>query len=99
LSRWRQALLGAFIAALLIFAWAWAVGLGSLAFVLIGLCAAVLGLLLAIERARYKPILEEPPGAPWRETEERFVDPATGKLVSVWEDPRSGKRAYVRRAS
>lgn len=31
----------------------------------------------------------------WQTTDERFVDPETGKLVTVWYDPESGERRYV----
>ena len=31
----------------------------------------------------------------WQSTDERFVDPDTGKLVTVWFDPQSGERRYV----
>jgi hypothetical protein len=31
----------------------------------------------------------------WRATDERFIDPETGRLVTVWFDPASGERRYV----
>jgi hypothetical protein len=37
----------------------------------------------------------KPQGSGWRATDERFVDPETGKLVTVWFDPASGERRYV----
>jgi hypothetical protein len=37
----------------------------------------------------------KPNGAGWRATDERFVDPETGKLVTVWFAPGSGERRYV----
>ncbi|HEX6742323.1 MAG TPA: hypothetical protein VF079_11090 [Sphingomicrobium sp.] len=36
-----------------------------------------------------------PAGRNWRPTDERFVDPETGKLVTVWYDPATGERRYV----
>jgi hypothetical protein len=36
-----------------------------------------------------------PGGNGWRPTDERFVDPETGDLVTVWFDPSSGERRYV----
>lgn len=36
-----------------------------------------------------------PRGSSWRSTDERFVDPETGKLVTVWFDPQTGERRYV----
>jgi hypothetical protein len=38
---------------------------------------------------------EDPPGTGWVKTEERFIDPDTGKTVDVFYDPRSGERQYV----
>lgn len=42
-------------------------------------------------RAHRRP----PAGADWRPTDEKFVDPETGKLVTVWFDPGTGERRYV----
>ena len=95
MSRTRQALVGAGVAALLIAGWAALAGALVLAPIVIGAYAAAVAILLAIERAQYKPILQAPPGDPWRETEERFIDPTSSRLVTVWEDPRTGRRAYV----
>lgn len=39
---------------------------------------------LAIERWRYKPLVYSAPGPDWQATGERFVDPETGKLVTVY---------------
>ena len=36
-----------------------------------------------------------PLGGGWRPTDERFVDPESGKLVTVWFDPATGERRYV----
>jgi hypothetical protein len=36
-----------------------------------------------------------PLGPGWRPTDEKFVDPETGELVTVWFDPASGERRYV----
>ncbi len=41
-------------------------------------------------RASVKPL-----GSNWRSTNEKFVDPETGKLVTVWFDPKTGERRYV----
>jgi len=30
----------------------------------------------------------------WQRTDERFVDPESGKQVEVWYDPRTGERRY-----
>jgi hypothetical protein len=50
---------------------------------------------LVIERWRYKPLAKRSPGPDWTATDERFVDPETGKLVTVYYHPASGERRYV----
>jgi len=50
----------------------------------------------ALERAGYGRAAPAPPTETgWRETSERFIDPETGRLVSVWFDAASGQRRYV----
>ncbi len=44
------------------------------------------------ERVTYKA-LEGPPGKGWSATEERFIDPTSGRMVRVWA--RAGERKYV----
>ncbi|HVV65764.1 MAG TPA: hypothetical protein VHC42_09855 [Rhizomicrobium sp.] len=48
------------------------------------------------ERIRYKPIEEVSPGGPWTRTSERFIDEETGETVTVWIDPATGERKYVK---
>jgi hypothetical protein len=55
--------------------------------------ALLIGLLC--ERYLYKPLQDVPPADGWERTEERFVDPKTGRLVSVYYNPRTGERRYV----
>jgi hypothetical protein len=43
--------------------------------------------------------LDAPPGRDWTFTGERFVDPNSGELLEVWQQARSGERAYVRARS
>ena len=50
---------------------------------------------LAIERWRYKPLIEAAPDTAWADTGERFVDPSSGRLTAVYFDPRDGARHYV----
>jgi hypothetical protein len=50
---------------------------------------------LAIERWRYKRLGAMPPGAGWQATDERFVDPETGRLVTVYFNPATGERRYI----
>jgi hypothetical protein len=65
------------------------------------LALAIPGLLLVgavlVERRHYKPLGGERPGADWVATGERFIDPETGKLVTVFYRPTTGERRYVGR--
>jgi hypothetical protein len=72
------------------------IGCGPVALGLAG-WALVLVIGLMIERWRYKPLAERNPGPDWTATDERFVDPETGKLVTVYYHPSSGERRYVPR--
>lgn len=47
------------------------------------------------ERNQYKAITDRPPPG-WEATGERFIDPETGKQVTVYYDPKSGQRQYVK---
>lgn len=62
---------------------------------------ALIGLALtagiAFERGRYKPAAPGRPGPDWVATDERFVDPASGETVTVFYQPTTGERRYVRR--
>jgi hypothetical protein len=53
----------------------------------------IIGLL--IERWRYQPLGARSPGPDWTATDERFVDPETGKLVTVYFNQATGERRYV----
>ena len=63
-----------------------------------GAIVLVLGLVILITAA-FEPVYGRPSrrpiGGSWQRTDERFVDPETGKLVTVWFDPDSGERRYV----
>lgn len=50
---------------------------------------------LAIERWRYKPLLQTGPDPSWKDTGERFVDPGSGQLTAVYFDPQRGERHYI----
>lgn len=50
---------------------------------------------LAFERQHYGAAQSVSPGNGWRETEEQFVDDASGQLVRVWFNPQTGQRRYV----
>jgi hypothetical protein len=62
---------------------------------MLALWAAVLLIGLLIERWRYKPLTGRPPGPDWQATDERFVDPETGKLITVYFHPPTGERRYI----
>jgi hypothetical protein len=68
----------------------WNVGGGPVLLIL-GVIAIATGLLEPI----YGRVIGRPPGGDWRPTDERFVDPETGKLVTVWFEPATGERRYV----
>jgi hypothetical protein len=51
---------------------------------------------LVFERFRYKPLETATPQGSWVRTPERFIDDETGAPVTVWLDPQTGERKYVR---
>lgn len=58
----------------------------------------IFGLLMMITAA-LEPIYgrgeRRPLGATWQPRDERFVNPETGELVTVWYNPQCGERRYV----
>ncbi|HET7561760.1 MAG TPA: hypothetical protein VFJ87_05200 [Rhodanobacteraceae bacterium] len=56
---------------------------------------AFLILALALERWRYKPVRAAGPDPGWTDTGERFVDPETGLLTTVYFDAAKGERHYL----
>ena len=48
-----------------------------------------------IEHWRYQTLSDGRPGRGWQATPERFVDPETGRLVTVFLNPATGERRYV----
>ncbi len=57
---------------------------------------AILVFGIVYERTAYKKILDRiPDGKGWTRTNERFVDPGTGKTVTVYVKSFTGERAYV----
>ena len=57
--------------------------------------AALLMLLTAALEPIYGAPRGKPSGDQWHPTRERFVDPETGKLVTVWFNETTGERQYV----
>jgi hypothetical protein len=47
------------------------------------------------ERVRYKPVETAVPGPGWEATDERFIDHATGRTVTVYIQRSTGERKYV----
>ena len=56
---------------------------------------AVLLTALYVEQWRYKPLSTRAPGPGWVATGERFVDPESGRLVTVFYKAATGERRYV----
>jgi hypothetical protein len=50
---------------------------------------------LVVKRWRYKMLTSRRPGPDWVSTNERFVDPESGNLVTVFYQPSTGERRYV----
>lgn len=65
----------------------------------VSLRLAIPGLVLVgaalFERWRYKRLTDSRPGPEWVATDERFVDPESGRLVTVYFRPATGERRYV----
>ena len=59
------------------------------------LFTAVLFIGVVFERVRYGAAQRRPVGGTWQETTERFIDDESGRPVTVWFDPATGKRRYV----
>jgi membrane protein implicated in regulation of membrane protease activity len=57
---------------------------------------ALVVLSLVYEKVRYKPLESAAPGPGWTKTAERFIDDETGEPVTVWLQPQTGERKYVR---
>jgi len=51
---------------------------------------------IVFERTRYKRLEGKSPGPGWQRTAERFVDEETGAMVTVYVQPETGERAYVK---
>lgn len=68
----------------------WSIGGGPVLLII-----AAVAVITAVAEPIYGSAKGRPSGGSWRATDERFVDPETGKLVTVWFDPSSGERRYV----
>ncbi len=56
----------------------------------------VLIVAIVLERTRYKRLEGRSPRPDWERTTERFVDEETGTMVTVYVQPETGERAYVK---
>ena len=65
------------------------------AFIPLAVCGAVLSGGVLVERWRYRPLADSRPRGNWQATQERFIDPESGRLVTVFFDPTTGERRYV----
>jgi hypothetical protein len=63
----------------------------------LGIIGAMLFVGIVFERGRYKPATPDHPGLCWVATDERFIDPDSGKEVTVYYQPTTGERRYVSR--
>jgi hypothetical protein len=87
---WRSWALTASIVVLLCGLAAWWSGGGPV----LSVIGAVMLVTAILERS-YGKLVGRPRGENWRPTDEKFVDPETGRLVTVWFDPATGDRRYV----
>ena len=73
-----------------------AIGGCTLALVLrLAVPGVILLFALLVEHWRYKLLKDRRPDPDWVSTDERFVDPESGKLVAVFHKPSTGERRYV----
>jgi hypothetical protein len=61
----------------------------------LALGGAILAGGVLIERWRYQRLADGRPSREWQATSERFVDPESGQLVTVFFNPATGERRYV----
>ena len=91
----RKVLLGLGLLALACGVFAIVVGGAPSSFVVV-IWSVLLVAGLVFERFRYKALETTTPQGNWVRTTERFIDDETGAPVTVWLDPETGERKYVR---
>ena len=67
------------------------IGVGIVFYLLVQGVVVIAAILF--ERGRYQPVVTQ--SGEWQDTEERFVDPSTGRLMKVRYNPQTGARDYV----
>jgi hypothetical protein len=93
----RTALIAVSILLLACVAFLFLKGFAVPGFWMAGLWAVLLAAGVIFERRYYTRALDEPPqGEGWEVTDERFIDPETGKQTVVYYNASTGKRAYVK---
>ncbi|HTT04300.1 MAG TPA: hypothetical protein VMF64_03360 [Steroidobacteraceae bacterium] len=68
-------------------------GLRTAGFYLLGMGSVILAAIF-FERWRYRASSTQAPTG-WQRTDERFEDPHSGEILTVYYDPASGERHYV----
>jgi hypothetical protein len=91
----RAVVAGAGVALLLAGGFSWIAGCGPGAAWRLALPGLALFAALAVERWRYQRLAVRPPGRGFLATAERFIDPETGRPVTVYLNPETGERRYV----
>jgi|ERR1700679_2207993 hypothetical protein len=76
--------------------WCFIVGRAAPGLITLMIWPAVILAAVLFERRRYKATLDQPPGPDWQATPEKFTDPGTGEALTVYFQPSTGRRAYVR---
>jgi hypothetical protein len=61
----------------------------------VGVPGLIITVGMLVERWRYKKPTRALPGPGWVASEERFVDPETGKVLTVFYQAQTGERRYV----
>ncbi len=59
------------------------------------LFSALVVVAVVFENWRYSRPAAGHPGPGWERTAERFIDPETGRMLTVWFNPATGERRYV----
>ena len=90
----RAGLIAALVIGIVAAALFWLLGRGGLrlASLYFAFQAGVCLVALVFERSRYRPSAADPRAL--RPTGERMIDPTSGAMVEVWEDPTTGEREY-----
>ena len=68
---------------------------GGRNFVIAGIAAAIVIVLILFEVRSYRPRVARDRGT-WHRTGERFVDPVSGQHTDVYFNPQTGERDYRR---